>query len=562
MHPNFQLATALRKGLKGYQLKTFKQDFFAALVVSLMALPLSMALAIAVGLPPQYGIYTAIVAGMVTPLLGGSLTQVTGPTAAFVVILAPIVTELGLRGIVWAGLMAGVILIAMGSAKLGRFIHYIPYPVTTGFTAGIAVVLIILSLNDFLGLHITDLTGSFVHKASLIINHLHLFNHAEASIGITTLVLLFFSARYIKWIPAAVIAMLVAVAMTLVYQSMGVDVDTIGNRFTYTALDGTLHAGLPPFAPSLQWPTFKAGHIFTIPSLAEFKSLLGPAFTIAVLAALESLLSATVADSLMGSKHNPNAELNGIGVGNILSALAMGIPATGAIARTATNIQNGAKTPLAASMHAILILIYVLLLAPYINYLPMAALSALLIHAGYRMSHANQFIHTLKIAPRSDSVVLLVCFTLTVFVDMVMGVSVGIVCAAFLLVRRVVDLTQVTLETQHESSQRTIRLPPGAMIYRITGPLFFGTIEKAFDRYEFTHDYVKNFILDISTVPFVDMTGLVALKSMFTSIASERRQVHVICHIPEVRDQIMQKIKGHGMTKYVHFYDALSDVKL
>lgn len=562
MHTSFPLSTALRKGLKGYTLKTFKHDFFAALVVSMMALPLSMALAIAVGLPPQYGIYTAIVAGMVTPLLGGSLAQVSGPTAAFVVILAPIVADLGLRGIVWAGLMAGIILIVMGCGRLGRFIHYIPYPVTTGFTAGIAVVLIVLSLNDFLGLHLVNLSGTFIHKAGMIINGLYLYNHAEASIGIVTLLLLFFSARYIKWVPAAIIAMIAAVCITLLYQSMGMDVDTIGNRFTYTALDGMTHKGLPPFAPSLHWPTWVPNEIFTIPTLLEFQKLLAPAFTIAVLAALESLLSATVADSLMGSKHNPNAELNGIGVGNIVSALAMGIPATGAIARTATNIQNGAKTPLAASMHAVLILVYVLLLAPYINYLPMAALSALLIHAGYRMSHVNQFIHTLKIAPRSDSVVLLVCFTLTVFVDMVMGVSVGIVCAAFLLMRRVVDLTQVSLETQHESAQRATPLPPGAMVYRITGPLFFGTIEKAFDRYEFTHDYVNNFILDISTVPFIDMTGLVALKSMFTSIASEKRQVHVICHIPEVREKIMQKMKGHGIAKFVHFYDSFSELKL
>jgi SulP family sulfate permease len=498
----------------------------------------------------------------VTPLLGGSLTQVSGPTAAFVVILAPIVAELGLRGIVWAGLIAGLILIAMGCFKLGRFIHYIPYPVTTGFTAGIAVVLIVLSMNDFLGLHIADLSGTFIHKAGLIVSQIHLFNHAEASIGVVTLLLLFFSARYIKWVPAAIIAMIAAVLMTLVYQYYGVDVDTIGNRFTYTALNGVTQAGLPPFAPSLHWPTFTPGQIFTIPSFTEFKSLLAPAFTIAVLAALESLLSATVADSLMGSKHNPNAELNGIGVGNILSSLAMGIPATGAIARTATNIQNGAKTPLAASMHAVFILMYVLLLAPYINYLPMAALSALLIHAGYRMSHVKQFINTLRIAPRSDSVVLLVCFTLTVFVDMVMGVTVGIVCAAFLLMRRVVDLTQVTLETKEETAHRAIPLPPGSMIYRITGPLFFGTIEKAFDRYEFTHDYVSNFILDISTVPFIDMTGLVALKSMFTSIASEKRQVHVICHIAEVRDKIKQKIKGHGITKYIHFHDSLSQLTL
>jgi SulP family sulfate permease len=546
-HASFPLATALRQSLHGYNLKVFKQDFFAALVVSMMALPLSMALAIAVGLPPQYGLYTAIVAGIITPLVGGSMTQVSGPTAAFVVILAPIVAELGVRGIVWAGILAGILLIVMGTLRFGRLINYIPYPVTTGFTAGIALVLMVLSLNDFLGLNAGALTGSFVHKLSMLFSSLPHLNPYESSIGIVSLTLLFISARFIKFVPAAIIAMLVAVGMTLLYQGMGLEISTIGNRF---------EGGLPGVAPTLHWPSFTPGEIFSIPNFNEWKTLLAPGFTIAMLAALESLLSATVADSLAGTKHNPNAELNGIGIGNIFSSLAMGIPATGAIARTATNIQNGGRTPISSSLHAVFILIYVLLLAPAINYLPMAALSALLIHAGYRMSHARQFVRTILIAPRSDTVVLLVCFTLTVFVDMVMGVSVGIICAAFLLMRRVADLTQVELETSEEPLANKTPLPPGALVYRISGPLFFGTIEKAFDRYEFTHDYITDFILDISSVPFIDMTGLVALQSMFKSIANEKRTIHVICRTPAVLEKIQQKIKGEQVREYVQFHES------
>lgn len=553
IHARIPLATALRQSLKTYSLNTFKQDFFAALVVSLMALPLSMALSIAVGLPPQYGLYTAIVAGIVTPIFGGSMNQVSGPTAAFVVILAPIVAELGLRGIVWAGFLAGVFLLMMGWGRLGRLINYIPYPVTTGFTAGIAVVLIVLSLNDFLGLNAGQLSGTFIEKVTVLVQHLPQISWAQTSIGVVSLTLLFVSGRYIRFVPAAVISMLVAVGMTLFFQHQGIEIATIGNRF---------EGGLPGLAPSLHWPTFVPDQIMTWPSWEEWEKLLAPAFTIAMLAALESLLSATVADSLAGTKHQPNAELNGIGLGNIFSAFALGIPATGAIARTATNIQNGAKTPLAAVMHAVFILIYVLLLAPYINYLPMAGLSALLIHAGYRMSHVKQFVRTIAVAPRSDTVVLLVCFLLTVFVDMVMGVSVGIICAAFLLMRRFMDLTHAEVETAEEFTEQKKPLPPGALLYRISGPLFFGTIEKAFDRYEFIHDFTTDFILDISKVPFVDMTGLVALLSMFKSIANEHRQIHVICGVQKVCDQIKQKIKREQIAAYVHFYSSLDELDL
>jgi SulP family sulfate permease len=559
---DFPLSTALKKTLKGYNFNTFTHDLLAALVVSLLALPLCMALSIAVGLPPQHGIYTAIVAGTIVPLLGGSVSQVSGPTAAFVVILAPIVSELGLRGIIWCSIIAGILLIIFGFMRLGRLINYVPYPVTTGFTAGIAVVLATLSLNDFLGLGIEHLQGSYIEKATQIIMHLPNININEFAVGSITLLLLFFSGKVIK-LPSALVAMIFGTALAVLLLHFGFDIQTIGSRFSYMAHDGSVIAGIPPYPPSFSLPNFTGDGVFAIPDLAEFRRLLFPSIAIAILAALESLLSATVADSMAHTKHDPNAELTAIGIGNIFSALASGIPATGAIARTATAINNGAQTPLASSMHALLIMVYVLLLAPYISYVPMAALAALLIHTAYSMSHHKQFINTIKIAHKSDVIVLLICFILTVFVDMVAGVGVGMICAAFLLINRVTELTDIKLDTNGENSISK-NIPENTIVYRIRGPLFFGTVEKVFNKYNFTHDYINIFIIDISDVPFIDMSGLIAMKSMLNSIASEKRVVHVICNIPEVSEVIKKHIAG-AEKMFIHFHhridEALGDIK-
>lgn len=554
----FPLATALRSSIRGYNLRTFRQDALSAFVVSLVALPLSMALAIAVGLPPQHGLYTAIVAGIVVPLLGGSIWQVSGPTAAFVVILAPIVSEFGLRGIIWAGALAGVMLLVMGFARLGRLINYVPYPVTTGFTAGIAVVLATLSLNDFLGLGIAKLEGDYVEKLSAIAGRLPSLDGYTFAVGAVSLLLMVTGGRLIRGVPSPITGVLAGTALAFVFAQMGHEVATIGSEFSYTALSGEVVPGVPPYPPALHVPTFEAGGLFTLPGLEELRLLLFPALAIAVLAALESLLSATVADSMAGTRHDPDAELNAIGIGNILSALAAGIPATGAIARTATNINSGARTPLASTLHAVMLALYILALAPAIRYMPMASLAALLMMTAYRMSHHKQFLRVIQIAPRSDVIVLLTCFLLTVFIDMVAGVGVGMVCAAFLLIKRVTELTQVEVET---AADRTSAgpLPAGTMVYHIRGPLFFGTIEKAFDRYQFTHDYIDNFIVDMEDVPFIDMTGLVALKSMLASVAHEKRTVRIVCNTPAVADRIRRKISDHAVREYVHFHATLDE---
>jgi SulP family sulfate permease len=546
----FPLCTAAKKTLKNYNLLLFKHDFMAALVVSLLALPLSMALAIAIGLPPQHGIYTAIVAGAVVPLLGGSIMQVSGPTAAFVVILAPIVSQLGLRGIIWCSIIAGIMLIFFGITKLGRLIHYVPYPVTTGFTAGIAVVLATLSLNDFLGLGIEHLSGSYIEKVTNIINHLGGININEFAVGGITLLLLFFANNLIKFLPNAVIGILVATGIAVLLTHFGIHIETVGSRFSYV-VNGVIMPGVPPYPPIFHIPGHMDSELFKIPDFMEFRSLLFPSLAIALLAALESLLSATVADGMVGTKHDPDAELNAIGIGNILSALASGIPATGAIARTSININNGAKTPLASSMHAILIMVYVLVLAPYMSYIPMAALAALLIHTAVGMSHYKHFIRTIQIAHKSDVIVLLICFFLTVFVDMVAGVGIGMICAAFLLIKRVSELTNSQVEGKGYESSKTI--PDDMMVYKIRGPLFFGSVERAFDNYNFVHDYINKFVLDISHVPFVDITGLVAIKSMLGSIASEKRMVYIVCDNNDICDKIKKKMDGDSKSGFIRF---------
>ena len=531
------IGAALRESFKkGYSFQSFKSDAIAGLIVSLVALPLAMALSIAVGLPPQHGLYTAIVAGMAVPLLGGSIPQVSGPTAAFVVVVAPIVTEHGLSGLILTTIMAGILLIALGIARLGRYINYVPYPVTTGFTSGIAVVIGTLALNDFLGLHIDVLQGDYIHKVALIAGHIPTLNWPEALVGIVSLLLMFTSNRILPKAPSPVVGIGLGTLLAYVLQHHGFDIATIGSRFSYVLPDGSAGQGIPPFAPTF--------HVPALPGFAELKTLVPSALVIAALGALESLLSATVADGMAGTKHNPNAELVGVGIGNILSGLASGIPATGAIARTATNIHSGAKTPLASSIHALLILTYVLLLAPLMSYIPMAALAALLIAVAYRMSHWQQFVRTIKIAPKSDTMVLVACFGFTVFIDMVAGVTVGVVLACFLLMQRIAQLTYSQVShnaTGHHSKLRHLTLPDDVMVYHITGLVFFGTVENALERIDFVRSDIKTLIIDMEDVPLIDMTGLVAMKNMILDVQGKGKAV-ILCGDHEITSKILQKL--------------------
>lgn len=452
--------------------------------------------------------------------------------------------------------MAGVALIAMGMLRLGKFVNYVPYPVVTGFTAGIAVTIATLALNDFFGLGIGQLEGHYIDKVQTIAAHLPSLRWPDLAVGTVTLAGLALTPRIAPRLPAAVAGISLGLGAAWILQQSGFAVDTLLSRFSYTDAAGQIQAGIPPHAPKLHLPG--DGALFALPDYAAFKTLLMPALVIAALAALESLLSATVADSLARTRHDPNAELNGIGIANIFSGLAAGIPATGAIARTAANIQAGAQTPLASIFHALFLLLYVLTLAPYISHIPMAALAALLLGVAWRMSHAPQFMMVLRLAPRSDRVVLLTCFLLTVFVDMVAGIAVGMVMASLLFMRRIAVLTDIDVVTAKEDDS----LPEGVTVYRIDGPLFFGTIGKTLESsIAVPAESGGRIVVDLTHVPMIDMTGMMAM-TVFLSALTRGGSDVVICGKAHVTDMVLLKLRGSAAETRVRAVRRLKDACL
>jgi SulP family sulfate permease len=429
-------------------------NVLAGLTVGVIALPLSMALAIASGVAPQHGLYTAIVAGIVIALTGGSKVNISGPTAAFVVILLPIVNQYGFGGLLVSGTMAGFILIFMGTGRLGKLIEVVPYPVIVGFTSGIGVVLATFQINDFLGLGIETLNGHYLEKVSTILNALSSINLQETFIGSLTLLVLLLWPKFRSKIPGHLIAILASsvIAWVLTLFLPDFTVATIGSRFSYE-MNGLSGHGIPPFLPTFEWPWNLPGSDGSPIGLSFglIRELLPSAITIAILGSLESLLCAVIADGMSGKKHNPNDELIGQGIGNVIAPLFGGIPATAAIARTAANVKSGASLPLASVVHGLFVIISILLLAPVLSYIPMTSMAALLLMVAWNMSEAKHFIRTLKMAPKYDVIVLLLCFSLTVLFDMTIAVAVGIGLAAMLFIRRSIDLTQSSL-TRHESS--------------------------------------------------------------------------------------------------------------
>lgn len=513
---NLRLAPALRDTLReGYTGAKLRADIMAGLVVGIVALPLSMALAIASGVPPQHGLYTAIVAGALIAALGGSRTQVSGPTAAFVVILTPISTKFGVGGLLVATLMAGVFLIALGLARLGKLIQYIPHPVTTGFTAGIAVVIATLQLKDLLGLTVHAMPEHYLERAHALASALPTMRVADLSIGLLTLAVLLLWPKLTKRVPAPLIALTAAGLSCVVLSRLvpGFEVATIGSRFSYVE-GGVTHAGIPrmPPLPLLPWTLPGAsGQPFTL-SFATLQGLLPSAFAIAMLGAIESLLSAVVADGMAGTKSDPDAELIAQGIGNVASPFFGGFAATGAIARTATNIRSGGRSPVASIVHAIFILGAVILMAPVVAYLPMTSLAALLLVVAWNMSEAKHFVHVLKVAPKSDVAVQLTCFSLTVLFDMVVSVTAGVVLAALLFMRRMAEITGAKLAEGRHPELRS-PLPPGVVLYEIAGPLFFGAAQKAMSALDSISGQARTVILHIEAVPAMDATGLVNLES-------------------------------------------------
>jgi SulP family sulfate permease len=519
-------AFALRRTLaSGYGLGDFRHDLMAGAVVGVVALPLAMALAIGCGVPPQHGLYTAIVAGLVIALLGGSRVQVSGPTAAFVAILAPIAAHYGIAGLALASAMAGVILIGLALLRLGRLIEFVPNPVTAGFTAGIAVVIATLQLPDFLGLQPGPLPAEFSEKVGVIFGALSTTSLSSFGLGLGTLAILIFWPKVPgigKRLPGPLVALTVATVAALLWTRLapGVAFDTIASRFSYTGLDGLTHPGIPqlPPLPLLPWTLPGPGGQPLPFSFGLVRELLPSAFAIAMLGAIESLLSAVVADGMTRHRHDPNAELFGQGVGNVVAPFFGGFAATGAIARTATNVRAGARSPIAAVVHAVVVLASVLVLAPVLGLLPMAALAALLLHVAGRMSEAKHVLRTLRRAPRSDILVLLVCLFLTVVFDMVVAVSVGMVLASFMFMRRMAEVSTLSLVDQPDRAVGG-SLPKGVVLYQIAGPLFFGAAQRAMSALHRIAPGVKTVILDLRAAPAIDETGLVALESTTDALA-------------------------------------------
>ncbi|MGM0631923.1 MAG: C4-dicarboxylic acid transporter DauA [Pseudomonadota bacterium] len=547
-----RIGTGLRAAWReGYGTADLRRDVMAGLTIGTVAVPLSMALAIATGVPPQHGLYTAIVAGAIIALTGGSRFNVSGPTAAFVVILFPIVQQHGLGGLLIATMMAGVILVGLGAARLGRLIEFVPYPVVLGFTAGIAVVIAVLQIPDFLGLNAGEASEGFIANLGRIITSLPTMNPFELGIGVFVLLVMLSWQRLHLPVPAPLVGLVVgAVAAWGVNRWMGGPgaegvVETIASRFTWEA-QGETGSGIPPIPPS-----FMAPWRFPGPDGAPLelnfeliRSLLGPAFAIAMLGAIESLLCAVVSDGLTRTRHDPNAELIGQGLGNMVAPLFGGITATAAIARTATNIRSGARSPIAAVVHALVVLLAVIALAGLLGLVPMAALAALLFIVAWNMSEARHFVHTLRSAPPGDVAVLLICFSLTVLFDMVLAVAVGIGLAAALFIRRMALLTQ-TDRIDGGDHPAVDGLPADVAVYDINGPLFFGAADKALTSLKLVDPRVRTVLIDMHDVPSMDGTAIVALQSLINDMHRDGVAL-VLVGLPS---RIIVKLRRSGVRK-------------
>ncbi|PYC27204.1 C4-dicarboxylic acid transporter DauA [Aquipseudomonas alcaligenes] len=498
----------------GYSLQALRGDLAAGLTVGIIAIPLAMALAIAVGVAPQHGLYTVLVAAPLIALCGGSRFNISGPTAAFVVILLPITQQFGLGGLLLCSMLAGLILIALGLLRAGRLIEFVPYPVTLGFTAGIGIVIAVLQIKDLLGLRLDGAPQHFLDQLALLGQALPDFRPGDALTAAVSLATLLLWPRLAPRVPGHLVALAVGVLAALLLEAAGLPVATLGERFSYS-LDGVSQPGIPPFLPAFAWPWQLPGPDGQplVLSFELIRQLLAPAFAIAMLGAIESLLCAVVADGMTGSKHDPNGELLGQGLGNLVAPLFGGITATAAIARSAANVRAGAYSPLAAIVHAGVVLLAMLLLAPLFSYLPMASLAALLLVVAWNMSEPHHVLHTLRIAPRSDVLVLLTCLALTVLFDMVLAVGVGLLLAAGLFIKRMSELTDAQPLPRQQLALLG-ELPDGVLAYSIRGPLFFGAAEKALSVLRRFNPGVKVVVVEMSAVPLLDMTALAALENV------------------------------------------------
>jgi SulP family sulfate permease len=508
-----------------------RNNVLAGVVVGIVALPLAMAFAIASGARPEQGLYTAIVAALLTSIFGGTRVQISGPTGAFIAVLSIITAQHGIAGLQIATLMAGVILLVFGVARLGAVIKYIPNPVIVGFTAGIAVIIFVGQWKDFLGLTPAPAGLRFHQKLWSLVEAFPTIHPATAGLALLALGILTVGARYLRRIPAPLVALIVVTVVQAAFQFHGVA--TIGSAF----------GGIPRTLPA-----------FSIPSLdlARVLSLVGPAFTIALLGAIESLLSAVVADGMAGTRHDSNQELIGQGIANILAPLFGGFAATGAIARTATNIRNGATSPLAGIVHSVFLILVILLLAPLASAIPLCCLSAILFVVAWNMSELPHVVRLVRGAPKVDVGILLLTFVLTVFVDLVVAVNVGVILAALFFMRRMADSVNIEQQNDVLPSSSPAGLPTvpatnGVVVYSIDGPVFFGAAEKLERTLEHIQRPATTLILRMSNVPFVDATGIFAIEEIITDFKRHGATVLLV----ELRANVRYKLERSGVIAHV-----------
>lgn len=531
--PGSGLRNALRSG---YGRDDLRADLTAGLVVGILAVPLSMALGIASGATPQAGLFTAVVAGALIALTGGSRTQVSGPTAAFVVLLVPIVVEHGIGGLMMATMMAGLMQLAMGYARLGQVVQLMPYPVIIGFTSGIAVVIASLQLPDALGIVLHERPEDFGHRIVLVAEAIGGLRWAEVAVTVGTLALIFGWPKVNGSIPAPLIALpTVTLAAWLVETNVpGVSITSLADRFP-----GGIPRDLPGFAPPWAQPGVDGAPLGL--SVAVIEALIQPAIAIALLGAIESLLSAVIADAMTGDNHDPDGELIGQGLGNVIAPFFGGFAATGALARTAANARAGARSPIAAATHSAVVLGSMLLLAPLLAQVPMAAMAGLLLSVAWNLAEFRHFVHGLTHAPRSDAMVQVLCFLLTVLFDMVVAVTTGVALSAFLFIRRMAQVSELeTVDAPTDLGEE--RLPKGVVLYRVRGPMFFGAAHKAFSVLQNIHAEVRVVILDLGAAPALDATALVNLESTLGKL--ERSGVTII--LAQVNPQPIEAIDRAG----------------
>lgn len=521
---------ARKAGLLGSE--HWLNNIIAGVIVGVVALPLAMAFAIASGAKPEQGLYTAVVAGLVVSVFGGSRLQIAGPTGAFIVVLSGITSKYGIEGLQIATLMAGVMLLLLGLARMGSVIKFIPDPVIVGFTAGIAVIIWIGQWPDFLGLPPPG--DDYFHTRLLhLLEALPHFHLATTLLATLSLVLVIYSPRIglLRKIPGPLVALVVATLVQAAFQFDGIR--TIGSAF------GGIPQGLPAFVvPAMSWD--------------RIIELIGPAFTIAMLGAIESLLSAMVADGMAGTRHDSNQELVGQGLANLAAPLFGGFAATGAIARTATNIRNGGTSPLAGIVHSLTLVVILLLLAPLAVHIPLAALAAILFVVAWNMSEARHFVKMVRRAPRADVAILLITFALTVFADLVVAVNIGVILATLHFLRRMASSVEVRAATEEElsrefSHQGLVRLPPGLLVFAVEGPFFFGAVETFERALAGTHTDPKILIIRLKWVPFIDITGLQTLEEVIRDLHKRG----VIVMLSGANERVRRKLARAGIIDLV-----------